>query len=273
MSNSKKQIQKKSVYTIIILYSFVHTSKNKRFTPKKSIRGKHILITGAGSGIGRQMSILLAKLGAKISILDLNIQGAEQTQQIITQLGYQDQTKAFKCDVSDINDVKTHSNKLKTSTEVSIFSQTTPGQYLVRKYQKQAINKLSKQLQQTPFRTHIQQDKFYRKCFKEIQDIQSQQHLLQDILELPVQLIIAQANLGQSVLMKVLEWKCQNQERIQKQRVFVHILLILECLMELKVNSRYFYQFQRKNGHHKGLQMQFYKRKKQLLCHGFQIFV
>ena len=41
--------------------------------------GKHILITGGASGIGRQTAIILSELGAKVSILDLQEEGLKET--------------------------------------------------------------------------------------------------------------------------------------------------------------------------------------------------
>ena len=37
-----------------------------------SIEGKQILVTGAGSGIGRAVSVEASKLGAKVILLDIN---------------------------------------------------------------------------------------------------------------------------------------------------------------------------------------------------------
>jgi len=44
--------------------------------PKKNVRGSHIFITGAASGIGRLMALNFAKLGSKVSVVDLNLEGA-----------------------------------------------------------------------------------------------------------------------------------------------------------------------------------------------------
>ncbi|WP_282125703.1 SDR family NAD(P)-dependent oxidoreductase [Marinifilum flexuosum] len=43
------------------------------------LRGRKYLITGAASGIGRATSILLSKLGAKLILVDINLEGLEQT--------------------------------------------------------------------------------------------------------------------------------------------------------------------------------------------------
>ena len=50
--------------------------KNMGWLPKKSVKGKHVFVTGAGSGLGRSMSEILAKKGAKISVSDVNLKSA-----------------------------------------------------------------------------------------------------------------------------------------------------------------------------------------------------
>lgn len=43
------------------------------------LRGRRIVVTGAGSGIGRATALLFAKEGALVAALDLNLEAAEQT--------------------------------------------------------------------------------------------------------------------------------------------------------------------------------------------------
>ncbi len=43
------------------------------------MEGKHILITGGASGIGRQTAITLSELGARVAILDLQEEGLKET--------------------------------------------------------------------------------------------------------------------------------------------------------------------------------------------------
>lgn len=50
-------------------------------------KGKTVLITGAGSGIGRSMAILFAQAGAKILLADLNVQASLEVQEMIINNG------------------------------------------------------------------------------------------------------------------------------------------------------------------------------------------
>lgn len=56
--------------------------KNRGWLPKKSLKGEHVFLTGAGSGIGRYMAIEFAKMGCKLSLSDINVDGLEETSKI-----------------------------------------------------------------------------------------------------------------------------------------------------------------------------------------------
>ena len=63
------------------------------------LKGKVALVTGGGSGIGEACAIMLAHQGAKVAVLDQNIEAAERvTQQIKSSGG---QANALRVDVSD----------------------------------------------------------------------------------------------------------------------------------------------------------------------------
>jgi all-trans-retinol dehydrogenase (NAD+) len=78
--------------------------KNYGYLPKKSVKGEHVFITGAASGIGRKMAMQLAALGARISVTDVNLEGAEETVEMIKKA--KGQAAAFQCDVTSVDDVK-----------------------------------------------------------------------------------------------------------------------------------------------------------------------
>ncbi|NP_001171786.1 epidermal retinol dehydrogenase 2-like [Saccoglossus kowalevskii] len=85
---------------IIIFWSII-----KFFLPaqKKSLAGEIVLVTGAGSGIGRLMSINFAKLGSTLVIWDINKDGADETVKQITDLG--GQAHSYRCDVTKKDEV------------------------------------------------------------------------------------------------------------------------------------------------------------------------
>lgn len=65
----------------------------------QQIRGKTALVTGAASGIGRAVSLALAKEGARLYLLDLNFEGLKSVVAEAQTLGVEAVGK--KCDVSD----------------------------------------------------------------------------------------------------------------------------------------------------------------------------
>jgi len=66
---------------------------------KKSNSGKVALVTGAGQGIGAAIAEALAKSGASIAILDLNVDKLDATKKTCLALGAK--VEAFGCDVTD----------------------------------------------------------------------------------------------------------------------------------------------------------------------------
>jgi len=68
-------------------WAFYAIFREKGWLMKKSLTGKHIYLTGAGSGLGRSMAIRFAKMGAKLSIIDINEAGLEETKNLITKAG------------------------------------------------------------------------------------------------------------------------------------------------------------------------------------------
>ncbi len=55
---------------------------------KKELKGEHIYITGAGSGIGRIMAQKLAAMGNSVSCVDIDKAAAEETAVMIVKEGH-----------------------------------------------------------------------------------------------------------------------------------------------------------------------------------------
>lgn len=53
----------------------------------KGLQDKVVLITGAGSGLGRESAIELAGEGSRIAVMDMNLEGAVETVALITKAG------------------------------------------------------------------------------------------------------------------------------------------------------------------------------------------
>ncbi|CAH0388140.1 unnamed protein product [Bemisia tabaci] len=68
--------------------------------PKKSLKGQLALVTGAGRGLGREISILLAKKGCTVACVDINEEGCQETVSIINRDFKLEAAKAYKADVA-----------------------------------------------------------------------------------------------------------------------------------------------------------------------------
>ena len=89
-------------YIFLIFYTIYSFMKNRGWLPKKSLKGKHVFITGAGSGIGRNLSIKLSKMGCKVSISDLMENTVIETKRLVKEAtGYDTNVNAMYMDVSN----------------------------------------------------------------------------------------------------------------------------------------------------------------------------
>jgi len=64
----------KRVWIILfyLFWGFYVWLREQGFLSKKSVKNKHVHITGAGSGLGRDVAKQFAKLGANVTISDVN---------------------------------------------------------------------------------------------------------------------------------------------------------------------------------------------------------
>jgi len=76
----------------------------------KRCEGKKALITGGGSGIGRAIALALAREGANVALLDVNIEKASEVAKEFESLGKD--SIALKVDVSDGSEVEFAINKV-----------------------------------------------------------------------------------------------------------------------------------------------------------------
>ncbi|XP_011862705.1 PREDICTED: short-chain dehydrogenase/reductase family 16C member 6-like, partial [Vollenhovia emeryi] len=79
---------------------------------KKSVAGEIVLITGAGHGIGKELAIGYASLGATVVCWDINEETNNETMNDIKKMG-RDSVYAYRCDVTDREEVFKVSRKVK----------------------------------------------------------------------------------------------------------------------------------------------------------------
>lgn len=90
------------------MYNHTYTSIDDPYRPR--LNNKIALITGGGAGIGRATSILFAKHGANVIIVDKNEQAGNDVLNIVKQ--YSNNSLFIPCDVSKENSIKSLFDKV-----------------------------------------------------------------------------------------------------------------------------------------------------------------
>lgn len=70
------------------------------------MQGKTLIITGGGSGFGREVALKLAKKGTNISVVDISKENGEETVRLCKELG--GDAIFIQADVSKVEDVKSY---------------------------------------------------------------------------------------------------------------------------------------------------------------------
>ncbi|XP_063219568.1 17-beta-hydroxysteroid dehydrogenase 13 isoform X2 [Bacillus rossius redtenbacheri] len=86
---------------------------------EKSVEGEIVLVTGAGHGIGKELALQLAQLGATVVCWDINADNNEHTCRELARMGFR--ARAFACDVSNREQVMEVAKRVRTEVgEVTV---------------------------------------------------------------------------------------------------------------------------------------------------------
>ncbi|NXE92262.1 RDHE2 dehydrogenase, partial [Menura novaehollandiae] len=106
------------LFVYYLLESLVFFVVPKR---KKNVSGEIVLITGAGSGIGRLLSVRFASLGATMVLWDINQEGLKGTVKLVRENGA-GRVHSYICDCSKRQDVYRVADQVKKEVgDVSIL--------------------------------------------------------------------------------------------------------------------------------------------------------
>ena len=84
--------------TIVVIVTVVALEVTGK-SGEKNLKGEVVVITGAGSGIGRLMALILAKLGCKLALWDINEEAVKGVSEEVRKAGAE--AKIYVADVSD----------------------------------------------------------------------------------------------------------------------------------------------------------------------------
>ncbi|CAO2581035.1 Epidermal retinol dehydrogenase 2 [Lemmus lemmus] len=106
----------KTLFSILEALLFQLISK-----PKKNVAGEIVLITGAGSGLGRLLALQFARLGAVLVLWDVNKEANEESLRAAREAGAT-RVHAYACDCSQRGEVYRVANQVKKEIgDVSIL--------------------------------------------------------------------------------------------------------------------------------------------------------
>ncbi|XP_008704931.1 epidermal retinol dehydrogenase 2 [Ursus maritimus] len=89
--------------------------------PRKNVAGEIVLITGAGSGLGRLLAVRFARLGSVLVLWDINKEGNEDTCRMAREVGAT-RVYAYTCDCSQREDIYRVAEQVKKEVgDVSIL--------------------------------------------------------------------------------------------------------------------------------------------------------
>ncbi|XP_048214391.1 epidermal retinol dehydrogenase 2 [Perognathus longimembris pacificus] len=89
----------KSLFSVLEALVFTLIPK-----PRKNVAGEIVLITGAGSGLGRLLALQFARLGSVLVLWDVNTEGNEKTCQMVREAGAT-KVHTYTCDCSQKEEV------------------------------------------------------------------------------------------------------------------------------------------------------------------------
>lgn len=96
-----------TIVTLVLLHVFIVKAIVMFFVPdsmkSKELSGETVLITGAGSGLGRLLSIKLARLGCTLVLWDINNKSNEETAEEVAKTGAKAYT--YSVDVSSREEI------------------------------------------------------------------------------------------------------------------------------------------------------------------------
>ncbi|XP_071627291.1 short-chain dehydrogenase/reductase family 16C member 6-like isoform X2 [Temnothorax longispinosus] len=111
-------------------------------TKKKSVAGEIVLITGAGHGIGKELAIGYASLGATVVCWDINEERNNETMNNIKRMG-RDSVYAYRCNVADREEVFRVAEKVKKEVGDVTILVNNAGAVFIKSFMNQSLDEIA----------------------------------------------------------------------------------------------------------------------------------
>ncbi len=85
----------------------------------RGLNGRHVIVTGSGSGIGREVARRFAEEGAEVALFDINGEGASETVRMIKEAG--GSGTSYVVDITDREAVNTATREVEKSGPIDIL--------------------------------------------------------------------------------------------------------------------------------------------------------
>ncbi|XP_072752201.1 17-beta-hydroxysteroid dehydrogenase 13-like [Anoplolepis gracilipes] len=133
------------LFIISKVFYFIYESIFAIFIPKtkKSVADEIVLITGAGHGIGKELAIGYASLGATVICWDINEETNKQTMNEIKMMGT-NTVYAYQCNVADRHEVFRVAEKVRKEVGDVTILVNNAGIIFLKKFLDQSVDEITR---------------------------------------------------------------------------------------------------------------------------------
>ncbi|XP_011692668.1 PREDICTED: short-chain dehydrogenase/reductase family 16C member 6-like [Wasmannia auropunctata] len=130
---------------ILKIFYYIYEATYRLIIPpqKKSVVGEIVLITGAGHGIGKELAIGYASLGATVICWDINEETNNETMNEIKKMG-KNSVYAYRCNITDREEVFRVADKVKNEVGNVTILVNNAGIIFIKSFLNQSLDEIAR---------------------------------------------------------------------------------------------------------------------------------